>query len=968
LLPFDPLHGKAETIFVLNTERFSEQDRALLKRVRDELFQGVSFAKEEEAYWIGQQGGGSGNCKKADDCCYQVLVVASAEKPLKGLLDELWNWPGNKRYGGGLFSHGSARQCPNGQPGDWVNDENGRYWAIAHHVRHVYVATNDEAVEAELGAVFNGPRGAYDLLTCCRLHEDSSPQALDAFLSPQPWQIRITALNWNAEKEVDIEVARRLLPKGVVDEAMQRPKDPRGLTGWQQFCRAGFVRRSQNEDADETVAGAPCTRQLLALLGTRPGAEAPVVTDISDCRSLAVGVHLLDKKLPFERLVAQQKIEQLARDGLEQSQVPDERKRIGIVSSENLGQILVGVLGSDAQTPWTTPEGAQTVVNATNADFLLLLWAQSLTPTTLPGVDTPIRNPEPMPPFTEAEPMPPNLSARKYPFGPKVYTGPEDPKYIDAMNTWRIRHATWQQHKDADKAARQGRQVQWLFHKYQQPRTRLNGYLKLIDLHSRQTVWSMDLQLEQNGAKIDAGNEPITAVGDDTQPRQPNLPPVQNEWTEPTYDAAQAVLQEALRQGVARLRLLALMPSDLRDWSAAPKPVDFGLEWFVLVGKDGLERECQLQNPVVLMDGGERREMETADLAAQLRGGGQAVSFGGATLQIRDRVKEEAIAPGSIASIKLPPPPRVTSRPYVVTLTDGSVTGPLLLQGLEVDDPVLGKTARAADELEKLEEIAIDDGGIRVKLGGRSFVGKPASSPLHVRVGQDDQEIPWSKLRGIALYAPPPAKPFGFEMADGSRKTGAFAEDSIPIAGYDRPLAVARIVSASIVPPDHAKITLDDNSVREVTFQTPNVRVVLEGTADAASLAWQDIRSVGPPSAPVRRYVPKGKVVVQGGCPYLPLGDLMSAVGTANPAIKRDGAAYVISIPAGSARFKPGDGCVWVGTQQLKLPAPIIMSGGAVYFPVGALKPLWEYDVNQVNDGFRCVKRQEEFVIIAATQ
>jgi len=92
----------------------------------------------------------------------------------------------------------------------------------------------------------------------------------------------------------------------------------------------------------------------------------------------------------------------------------------------------------------------------------------------------------------------------------------------------------------------------------------------------------------------------------------------------------------------------------------------------------------------------------------------------------------------------------------------------------------------------------------------------------------------------------------------------------------------------------------------------------------------------------------------------------MAAVQTSHRTIRPDGAAYVITLPKGPARFKAGDACVYVGASRVPLDAKIIVREKVVYFPVTAVKALWGYECETVPNGFRCTKG-EDVVLIETT-
>lgn len=575
LLPFDPLK-KAQTVIVLDSSKLDEPGQEALRRVRAELFGQVSLSTDEEVYWIAQNGGGPSTAKKSGaEKTHQVLVVAPGEELLREVLNELWMWPGRA----------SKKTCPNGEPCDVVRDGNGRAYAVQHHVRRVHLKTNDSALRTEAERQYHPAArqrfdDPYDLLTTYWLGDNS--QATAAFAADDTAELKIVALNWNGEREVPADLASQLLPPGVVAQAQQAAADARGLTGWQQFCRTTYFEEAQRQDGRDIYLAGPSSRQLLMLLRVaqvQAGPPPPVV-DLSGGRGLAVGAYLLDRQLPENRMVAQHELEQLARAALGWNENGAD-SGIMVVPQGNMGELLRPALGANPDAPFHSAGGPQQLGAAAGADLLLLLWAQSLSVITTAAADQQRLTPE-MAAFTATEPSEP----RKPDPGDKVLFGGFT--YPGETRAERERSAKYQRdlaeyYEDVDdydrdiesyKAARRkyekeraNRRVEYAFRKYEQSQVHLSGYLKLVDLRSGDTLWGQDVQLDQTGPRLDLGEERVVVSGETTVPRQPYLPGPHNAWTEPAYDAAGAALQEALRRGLMDLRLLALMPGDIKPWN-----------------------------------------------------------------------------------------------------------------------------------------------------------------------------------------------------------------------------------------------------------------------------------------------------------------------------------------------------------------------------------------------------------------
>lgn len=570
LLPFDPLK-KAQAVIVLDSSDLDEQGREALRRVRTELFGQVTFPRDEEVYWIAQNGGGPTTARQREAAkTHQVLVVAPGEELLREALDELWLWPGRA----------SKKACPNGEPCDVVRDGNGRAYAIQHHVRRVHLATNDGALRTEAERQYHPAarqrfHDPYDLLSVRRLEEASTE-------SPGTDELEIVALNWNAEREVPVDLAAQLLPPGVAEQARQAPADARGLTGWQQFCRKTYLHETHAHNAGHLYLAAPSSRQLLMLLrvAEMQAGPPPEIVDIADRRGLAVGAYLLDRQLPETRMVAQHELEQMARGALGWND-GGAGSGITVLPQGNMGELLRAALGANPDAPFHSAAGAQQLSAGTNADLLLLLWAQSFSVITTAAADQQRLTPE-MAAFTLKEPTEP----RKPDPGDKILFGGFT--YPGANRAERERSAKYQRdlakyYEDVDdydrdieshKAARRkyekeraNRRVEYAFRRYEQPQVHLSGYLKLVDLRSGEVLWGQDVRLDQTGPRLDLGDERIVAIGETTPPQQPYLPPAHNAWTEPATDAAGAALQEALRRGLMDLRLLALTPGDLKPWN-----------------------------------------------------------------------------------------------------------------------------------------------------------------------------------------------------------------------------------------------------------------------------------------------------------------------------------------------------------------------------------------------------------------
>lgn len=950
ILPYD-WEKRYHTIIVVDSSQLSAKETAKLALLRKTLFPRETLDPNFNTFWLVQNAGpGAGEN-------FRVLVVAPAEKYVRALLEEL------ARIDASELRSGS-----------------GDVLQAGHNVTRMRVITNAPAAMKEIFELgFSGP---YDELTVVALQDREQ-------VIGEPPTHEFVCLDWNGETEITFDDVAALMPRAVRDRVAATETNRMGLTGWQAECRRLVIMRDPDVVAPARwYIAAPTQRHLARLVamtieGLARGEELerdePVPVDLTDAERIAVGVYLVDAREHADRIVVQHKLDDLARQTLP----------VAVASSEDLGTVLTEVLGGSADSPFRVPSGAERIVSATNADYLLLLWAQSLRPEQQYTYDKQRLTP-PLEPFTLAEPSRPSPNDRKL-FGGYVYPGATEEerrnseKYRRALDNYFAEHDEWEQQKRIWEEQLYGREVQYHMRVATVPTVQLEGYLKLVDLTTRQVIWSHDLSVTNEGQLQHIQDIPCTVRGEKTEPPAPPLPPTVRDWDDVTYQVGREALNRALAEGLKYLLSDGLFREDLRAWNRGLSEYISSRE-FRLVHADGTETMTHLGQPslrvltanqgavtvdaeqlqsltpqgdevrLVLLDGTEiiGRPTEMA-LGIVDAGGPRRISLSSVQTLVLAGGNEEDRVEGSGVLLSL-------------TLTDGStVSGEFMDSAFVFDAGILGRRELMPHQIATVRR----DGEqwTAVLADGSTLRGNLATASLRLRVGDGIEERAAENIVSIQAAAPPELPRWTVTCADGSTRLVHLTADTVDFmltSGMHLTVPTASIAEVRSVGNGEFKVQCTDGNtlIGRFAVDQPPFNAV-DNRADLP-LSWADVALIQPGATSgseqigerqahrqARTYsLRHGHMERRGNMLCLPLRDMFEMLGVDLALVSATSyqGNSVCSFPWDGAtiRVRAGEAAVFVngqrrpltvevyGTDRLYVPADLLEVGLGLEIEVDA--------------------------------
>ena len=421
-----------------------------------------------------------------------------------------------------------------------------------------------------------------------------TPDEFENYVRTDDIDTRIIALNWNGDVEWTPNTIARLLPEPLLKEIDASPVAERAqLTRWQRFTQRALARSYVQQGITTWVITAP-TGQLVQQLATQVISENLAqrsyeipVANLSGYESMALGVYLFARDPDPSRLIRQHQLEQQM-EGLLQG-------KITVRTGQNWGSMLQRELRNEshARNPFMNDDGARVLHQASNAELVLLLWAQEINPS-VTFTHEKVRVTRPYPPFRDIEPSEPSrpdpnerllFGGRKYPQGkndPKYqadldyYYRIERPRYEREYREWERAKRRWQQDRD-------NYRVNYDYNIFVNPQVEFNGFLNLLDtVATRQYIWSSDILTVQHGDARMVQTIPVVAYGEDSEPAAPReLAYFTNHfgWSDYVYDRqvllssdslyalGSHTLSQGLLQGLDSLLSVALWPGDLKAWN-----------------------------------------------------------------------------------------------------------------------------------------------------------------------------------------------------------------------------------------------------------------------------------------------------------------------------------------------------------------------------------------------------------------
>jgi len=522
ILPYN-WRKESETVVVIDRSRLDGVGRALLEKLIAEIFPTlyVDHSKPQTVIYLQKSG-------KRE---WQVLIDVPETTWLKQAVDDVWAIP--------------------------LSRESEAVILQTYPILSVALLTNDDAAGSQLLSYFKyGRKQSFGL------------DEYQKFRDADGLTHKIIALNWNGSEQCTSAIANEVLPAEMRDNCDESSKDRVGLSRWQRFCREAAAESFKDGESDVWVFRAPTSKFLQSLVNRAIQTdfqEWPYRLDICDLThigSVAVGTYVTNPDLDRRRLILQQEMETVVQQTLQ-------TKVKSMYSTQNWGDLIQQVLGESAvESPFKDPGGAQRVVQASNADALLVLWVRDASPMIEHSCSKTRLTPE-IPPFQEAEPSKPSPNERKYGlFGPKEYPeGENSPEYQQALARYREKHSEWEQKKEAWEEKRRSHRVNWEFTIYSTPKVSVLGYLKVIDLKTKTQVWTCEVSVSSTGDPQKLKSISVQTIGDDTEPEAPELPANEYEWKSNAYTVGQDAFLSALKQGVAKLAESALWQNDLKPWN-----------------------------------------------------------------------------------------------------------------------------------------------------------------------------------------------------------------------------------------------------------------------------------------------------------------------------------------------------------------------------------------------------------------
>ncbi len=539
LLPYKWI--KDEWVILVNLATLTDEETALYSQLKDLMPLIPKTSGDEPEIRVFFQKGGKRE--------YEVLIELPDEAWLEDAAEFLWSVP----LADGVHN---------------IDREERGWLPFTFSVNRLAVLTNMQS----FNTCMNGARFAN--VVCF------SPDQCQEFADMQGVTQRVIALNYNGDAEITPDQARLILPPKLHDDALEGDSDRLGLTPWQRFNRTAQARHFKNDTGGDTwFIGAPTEKfvnQLIHQTGFQPpfssfeGRETNIkLCDASWMNSMAVGVYMQPENVDHERLVLRERLEQIARDRLG-NRIPE------ISSGSNLGDVLQQVMGENDENPFRADVDVEHIMVDMSADALLVLWVRDISPTTSYDYEPKRQTPR-MEPFSDQEPSKPNPDAKR-PFGSHIYPGKNTEerrrsnKYQDDYDDYRRKHSDWEDRQASYNREARNRRITWQQNITARSSVHLSGYCKLIDLKSKQVVWSTAVETSQNGREKFIDQNLVTITGENATPDAPSMPPTIHRWEDGTFTAGQDAIHNALNNGLEKLQQVVLWGSDLKEWNCAQLP------------------------------------------------------------------------------------------------------------------------------------------------------------------------------------------------------------------------------------------------------------------------------------------------------------------------------------------------------------------------------------------------------------
>lgn len=940
ILPYD-WKKRYHSLVILDSSRLTADEMSKVELLRKTLFPRETLGPGFNSFWIVQNAGrGAGEN-------FRVLLTAPAEEYVIALIEEL--------------SEVNAGELKSGT---------GEVLQAGHNVSRVEVVTNAvDAMQEVFGLAYSGP---FDDLTIRSFSEQTGAP------EERPTH-EFVCIDWNADLEPTFGAIGDMLPQVVRDRVTGTETDRMGLTSWQaEARRLVAVRDPDAQDLERWYIAGPTKRHVARLAamvasglarGETVGIDEPVPADLTDAERLAVGAYLLNDSEYTDQLVVQHKLDDLVRHTLP----------VAVASGEDLGSVLSEVLGTSAQSPFQAPSGAERIVSATNADYLLLLWAQSLRPEQQFAYTKERLTPA-LEPFTLSQPSCPGPNDKVL-FGGFRYPGATESerrsseKYRRDLDRYYAENADYERQKRLWEEAQYGREVQYNMRVTAAPTVQLDGYLMLVDLMTREVVWSRDLAILSRGGELHVRDVPVTVRGEETEPPAPSLPPTERSWDESTWPVGRDAVTEALAEGMRYLLGDGLFSEDLRPWNSVSSGFASGQE-FRIHHADGTETEARVGQPslrvltanqgtvtvdieqlrllepngdevrVVLLDATEivGRPSETA-ISIVDAGGSRRVDL--QSIQSLTSAGAEAASAQSDSGVAL-----------TVTLANGATaTGQFVGSAIGFDAGILGQQPLAPDQI---IEIRQDEGQWVASLQDGSAL-RGALAPQTITLNVQGASTDYSAEEVVAIRAAEPAKLPAWTLTTTAGTTHTVLLDSDALdftlaSGIHVPVPVANV--AVLRRSADGQLTLECTDGNILVGSLSGQEAPMRAADDpGTTLPWEDVALLTPSEASVAEQVTAASTVTaerpmssytlkygqmerRRDMLCIPLRDLCEAIGVAASEISSStyGGRSVCTFPwqGRSIRVRAGDATVFVngigraltteafGTDRLYVPAEVL--------------------------------------------
>lgn len=440
----------------------------------------------------------------------------------------------------------------------WCVRESQLPFVSNNPIQSVAILTNDEMAGNTLLSAFNyGNKQVFGL------------DRINDFKNCQGITHKMVAINWNGDTECPADTAIEFLPADLQQHCDSSAVDRSGLTKWQQFCHqtAGDNFSDGNVQSWIFRSPTPSYLQTIAKMAVDTNFKEKNyslnICDLSYIESIAVGTYLTNNELNQSRLVVQEDLENITK-GMLKSKVKE------MYSSQDWGALVQSVLGDATDSPFSGSGGAQKVVRKSDADALLVLWVNDLSPSTVYSYTENRLTPD-MGKFDKYEPEKPDpnckplFSGYRYP-GANREERERSGKYIRDYSSWIDDHAKWERDRDNFEYNLRNCTVSWEQNIIATPNVKLSGSLKLIDLRTQNLIWSCNVSSSSSGDVRNIQSFSLTTRGNDSRPDGPNVPQNTYSWDDTTYMVGQNSFKSALREGVGRLAGSVLWAQDMKPW------------------------------------------------------------------------------------------------------------------------------------------------------------------------------------------------------------------------------------------------------------------------------------------------------------------------------------------------------------------------------------------------------------------